>query len=134
MPPCGFDTRSGTVAPDRENRVAGRHVGNRDVGPEFVHRQPLHQLGGLGAVDVEQIAVGDPDDEKIEQDFALWRKQRRMKRRVGRRTRSNLLQIVGDEPLQQLFAVAACHAHDATVGKSRYVGGGHRVSLRLQTG
>ena len=33
-----FDMRSGTVAPDRENRVAGRHVGNCGVGPEFVHR------------------------------------------------------------------------------------------------
>ena len=33
-----FDMRSGAVAPNRENRVTGRHVGNRDVGPEFVHR------------------------------------------------------------------------------------------------
>ena len=34
----GFDMRSGTVAPNREYRVTGRHVGNRGVGPEFVHR------------------------------------------------------------------------------------------------
>ena len=70
---AGFDARSGTVAPDSEYRVAGRRVGNRDIGPELVHRQPLNKLSGLGAVNVEQIAIGNPDDEKIEQNFALWR-------------------------------------------------------------
>ena len=113
--------RGSAVVPDRVHGKARRGVGDRDIGAELIHRQALDEIGGLGGGNVEKIPRLRTDDEEIEQDFAL----RRQQPRKARFARVQPLDFVGDEALQQFFAVGAIDANDAAVGKSRDLYAGH---------
>jgi hypothetical protein len=115
------DNLGGTVTPRRVDLEGGRRVGDRNVSAKLIHRQPLYEVAGFRACDVEQVSVSTPNDEKVEQDFALRRQQPRM----SCFTFVKALNVVGNQALQQFFAVASCHADDAAIGKSRYLCGRH---------
>ena len=88
-------------------RPAAMAIANRQLAPQPVHRQPLHQFrrGVYLAVEQQGAAAARPDD-KVEQHLALCSQQRG----VGRQRAGD---VVGNEALEELRRSSPSLGRDA---------------------
>ena len=95
---------------DRGEFVAA--VGEIKLRPQFVQTEPFQKIVGQRARTIEKIMLGrGRKDQKIEQDFALRREQRR-KAGAARRKAEN---IIGHETVQKFAGVRPLRFDDAAI-------------------
>ncbi len=97
---------------------------DRDLCAQFVEAEPFGKLACLVALAIDQERARtirfDGDNDHIEQDLALWRKQRR----IARFPRGNLRHIVGNDILQERLGVRSADAEHAAIREQNRVGSG----------
>ena len=106
----------------RAARVLDLHLG-----AELVHGEPFQKRRrALGLAIEKEAAFRVLRDEEVEEEFALGHQQRRIDGFAG----LDGLDVIGDEPLQELAHIRAGKAQDAAFGQDRrfeagFFGGGH---------
>ena len=128
----GGQTEPGTrVAPER--RGDGEFLadaGKRHFGAQLEHRKPAQEIGKPRSLPLDANDLALLDQKEIVQVLAL----RGQKRGVERALRPELLDVVGDEALQEGPAVGTGDLQDAAIIQQGVRTRGHALSSRVPRG
>ncbi len=122
----------------RGERIAAEHRGHREVGPlverrlgsQPVNRQPPFEIAKTPRFAVEQNRRVQLDHHEIVQVFAL----RGQQCGIARLRRADLVDIVGNEPLQKGAAIRPADREDAAVVEQHKARVGHGFAGMVYTG